>query len=335
MKNRLLITISDINGSKQYSVHEVIKKVILITLLILALIAIGTFLYIKYLNQSVSSLNEESQKYQDEIVQLKQKSEKYKQTNKMYHTQNEELILFIKESGDKLDSLNEKLHEVEDMIGIGPDIDLNTSFHTRLQMERAETSEKVRKKVIEEQLSTIQKTILLNSIPNGKPLTYKRISSKYGYRKHPATKKKSFHPAVDLTAPSGTPVYAPANGVVVFSGRKGAYGNFLLLAHSYGFKTAYGHLKKYVVKSGQYVTKGELIAYVGSTGRSTGPHLHYEVRYLDKWINPEPFMEWRLEKINDIRDKITKVDWSSILLQTNQLITLSTSKKESNGFSGQ
>ncbi|MDD3500272.1 MAG: M23 family metallopeptidase, partial [Sulfurovum sp.] len=183
-----------------------------------------------------------------------------------------------------------------------------------------------KEKVQEEQITSIQKALVLNSIPNGKPLKYGRISSGYGYRTHPITQRESFHPALDFTAKNGTPVYAPASGVVVFAKRKGAYGNFLLLDHSFGFKTAYGHLSRFAVKSGDFVSKGDLIAYVGSTGRSTGPHLHYEIRYLDKWLNPKPFTQWNLENINDISAKITQVDWDSILKQAQNIITLTTEK---------
>ncbi len=135
---------------------------------------------------------------------------------------------------------------------------------------------------------------------------------------------KSFHAGLDLPAKHGTPIYAPASGVVAFAVKKGAYGNFLLLTHSYGFKTAYGHLSRFAVKSGDYVTKGQKIAYVGSTGRSTGPHLHYEVRYLTKWLDPKNFMFWDLDNINYITDKIDTVNWKSILQQTEKLISLST-----------
>ena len=321
MKNRLIITISDIHGSKQYSVHEVIKKVFFFAVLTFILIGVGTYFYIELLNNKLSNLKVQTLEYkkempllQHEIITLTDTSTHYKQENTQLHVQQNALITQIEDTSDKLYSVNKQLIEVEEMIGIGPD--LNASFQARLKEERT--------KVVEEQLSTIQKALLLNSIPNGKPLTYKRISSKFGYRTHPVTKKKSFHPALDLPAKTGTPVYAPASGVVVYAKRKGAYGNFLLIAHSFGFKTAYGHLSKFAVKSGAYVSKGDLIAYVGNTGRSTGAHLHYEIRYLDKWVDPQPFMTWDLDNINYISDRITKVDWQSILEQTEKFIKLAT-----------
>ena len=322
MKNRLILTISDIHGSKQYSVHEIIKKVILFAVLTFILIGIGTYFYIELLNNRLSGLKLQTVEHKKEITILKEKGEVYKERNIELNLQQEELIVLIQGTSEKLYSVNEHLEEVEEMIGIGPD--LNASFQARLEKERLKVKKVLRAELKEEQLSNIQKALLLNSIPNGKPLAYKRISSKFGYRIHPTKKTKSFHPALDLPAKHGTPIYAPASGVVVYAKRKGDYGNFLLLAHSFGFKTAYGHLSKFAVKSGAYVSKGDLIAYVGNTGRSTGAHLHYEIRYLDKWVDPQPFMTWDLDNINYISDRITKVDWKSILKQTEKFIKLVT-----------
>ena len=322
MKNRLIITISDVHSSKQYSVHEIIKKIIAGAILLLISIALATYLYINFLNNRVSKLNKQKLEFQNEIVKLEETSATYKHKNDILEKQNVRLTHQIQENSDKLVSVNEKLEEVEEMIGYGPD--LNASFQDRVENARGKVVQAIKEEVEQEHISSIQKALILNSIPNGKPVRYTRVSSKYGYRTHPVTKKQSFHPALDLKAKRGTPVYAPASGVVVLAKRKGAYGNLLLLDHSFGFKTAYGHLSKFAVKSGDFVSKGDLVAYVGSTGRSTGPHLHYEIRYLDKWLNPKSFIQWNLENINDISDKITQVDWKSIHKQTQDIITLST-----------
>lgn len=326
MKNRLIITISDIHGSKQYSVHQIIKKVILFTLLLFVLIGVGTYLYIELLNHRLSGLRLHTVEYKKELGMLENISTSYRQKNAELTLQQRELVLLVRNTNEKLYSVNEKLLEVEEMIGFGPD--LNASFQARLEIERTEAAhelkEVLKEELKEEQLSTIQKTLLFNSIPNGKPLAYKRISSGYGYRTHPTKKTTSFHPAVDIPAKHGTPIYAPASGVVVYAKRKNSYGKFLLLAHSFGFKTAYAHLSRFAVKSGDYVSKGDLIAYVGNTGRSTGAHLHYEVRYLDKWLDPRPFISLDLDDINDISAKITKVNWQSILEQTSNFIKLAT-----------
>ncbi|MGC9352035.1 MAG: peptidoglycan DD-metalloendopeptidase family protein, partial [Sulfurovum sp.] len=292
--------------------------------LLLMIIAVATYLYINFLNNQLSKLNHQKIEFQNQIVTLKKSSAAYKQKNEILSQENVQLTHQIEENSDKLASVNEKLHEVEEMIGYGPDF--NATFQDRVETAHGKVVEALKEEFQQEQITSIQKALVLNSIPNGKPLEYRRISSGYGYRTHPITKRKSFHPAMDLTAKRGTPIYAPASGVVVFAKRKGAYGKFLLLAHSFGFKTAYGHLSRFAVKSGDFVSKGDLIAYVGSTGRSTGPHLHYEIRYLDKWLNPKPFTQWNLENINDISAKITQVDWESILMQTQDIITLTTEK---------
>ena len=329
MKNRFIITISDIHGSKQYSVHEIIKKIIFFAVLTLILIGVGTFFYIQFLNSKVDKLKVETAHFKQEMITLQATSASLKKENKQLNVLKQQLVSLIEENTDKLDSMKSHLREVEEIIGIGPDI--NASFAERIQQAKVH-EEETKKKLVEniqnevkkEKVTAIQKALLLNSIPNGKPLNYRRIASNFGYRIHPVTHKKSFHAGLDLPADYGTPVYAPASGVVVYANKKGAYGNFMLIAHSYGFKTAYGHLSKFAVKSGDYVTKGQKIAYVGSTGRSTGAHLHYEIRYLTKWVDPKPFMFWNLDNINYISDKIDTVNWTSILKQTEKLISLST-----------
>ena len=329
MKNRFIITISDIHGSKQYSVHEIIKKVILFALLTFVLIGVLTFFYVKYLNNKVDELRVETEHFKQEMITLKATSDSLKEENQELNILKKQLVSLIDENTDKLNSMKSHLREVEEIIGIGPDI--NASDADRIQQAK-EHEEETKKKLVEniqnevkkEKVTAIQKALLLNSIPNGKPLHYKRIASPFGYRIHPVTHKNTFLAGLDLPAKYGTPIYAPASGVVVYAAKKGAYGNFMLIAHSYGFKTAYGHLSKFAVKSGDYVTKGQKIAYVGSTGRSTGPHLHYEIRYLTKWVDPKPFMFWNLDNINYITDKIDTVNWKSILKQTEKLISLST-----------
>ncbi len=104
------------------------------------------------------------------------------------------------------------------------------------------------------------------------------ISSSYGIRKDPFTQKKRFHKGVDFACEEGTPVKASQKGKVVFAGEKGEYGYTIILEHWNGYQTLYAHLRRILVREGSYVPKGAIIGEVGSTGRSTGPHLHFEVR---------------------------------------------------------
>lgn len=119
------------------------------------------------------------------------------------------------------------------------------------------------------------------------------ITSTFGYRRSPFGWGREYHPGLDIAARAGTPVVATGDGVVTFSGWKGSYGRTVIIDHGYGFTTLYGHNQKNVVSVGQRVTKGQIIAYVGSSGRSTGPHVHYEIRLHDKLTNPRYYLSGR------------------------------------------
>lgn len=128
------------------------------------------------------------------------------------------------------------------------------------------------------------------SIPNGMPLARAVLTSNYGMRVHPILGGPRKHEGIDLAAPRGTPVYAPADGVVEKASWFSSYGNFIEIDHGGSMETRYGHLSGYAVAAGDHVTKGQLIGYVGTTGRSTGPHLHYEVRVGGAAVDPTPYL---------------------------------------------
>jgi murein DD-endopeptidase MepM/ murein hydrolase activator NlpD len=112
------------------------------------------------------------------------------------------------------------------------------------------------------------------------------VTSNFGYRISPFTGQREFHKGIDISSPVGTPIYAPARGKIVHNNRDGSYGLSIKLDHGSGLMTRYAHMHRSAVKVGQTVTRGELVGYVGSTGRSTGPHLHYEVRLNGVPVNP-------------------------------------------------
>ncbi len=116
-----------------------------------------------------------------------------------------------------------------------------------------------------------------------------RVASGYGYRIDPVYHVRRFHQGMDFTAPKGTDVYATGKGRVFSTGWKQGYGNTVVIDHGFGYKTLYAHLHKSLVKKGQKVNRGDVIALVGNTGKSTGPHLHYEVRLKDRPIDPRNF----------------------------------------------
>ena len=129
----------------------------------------------------------------------------------------------------------------------------------------------------------------LESRPTGRPVAG-RISSGFGPRKAPFSGYFEFHPGVDIAANYGTPVAATAKGVVVFAGYRSGYGKTVLVRHKFGFQTMYCHNSSIKVKSGQEVTRGQVIARVGSSGISTGPHLHYEVHLNGARVNPSRYL---------------------------------------------
>ena len=128
------------------------------------------------------------------------------------------------------------------------------------------------------------------SVPSRMPLETARMSSNFGMRTHPVLGGHRRHNGIDLAAPSGTPVYATADGQVAKAEYWSSYGNYIQIEHGGEMHTRYAHLSDYNVVAGQAVKKGDLIGFVGSTGRSTGPHLHYEVRVAGEAVDPRPYM---------------------------------------------
>ena len=128
------------------------------------------------------------------------------------------------------------------------------------------------------------------SVPAGMPLQDAMLTSDYGMRTHPVLGGRRNHKGVDLAQPSGTPVYATADGIVAMAERYSSYGNYIQIEHGGELQTRYAHLSGYAVSAGEQVRKGQLIGFVGSTGRSTGPHLHYEVRVAGEAVDPRPYM---------------------------------------------
>jgi len=128
------------------------------------------------------------------------------------------------------------------------------------------------------------------SVPSRMPLSGFRMTSDYGMRTHPVLGRRKRHKGVDLAAPTGTPVYATADGMIDRADYSRSYGLVIYVDHGADLETRYAHLSKLAVAEGERVRKGDLIGYVGSTGRSTGPHLHYEVRVDGVAVNPIPYM---------------------------------------------
>jgi len=288
MKNRLIITVSDIKGTKSYNVHQFIKKVLLSVILIVLLVIGGSFWLISYLNDEILSVKKNKE---TELKILNEKEEKLLAQNKLYSIQ-------IKSKVKDIDELNQKLDEIHTIIGVGKNA----------------TKSEITKKTLAA-INIDKKKYTLMVIPNGKPLINYRVSSNFGYRINPITKRKQFHRGIDLAAPKKTPIRATADGIVEHVQPKniGDYGRVIRLSHNYGFKTTFAHMNKTLVKIGDIVKKGQIIGLVGTSGRSSGPHLHYEIRYASTLLNPKNFIKWNLDTYDTIFKNERKVEWESLI----------------------
>lgn len=142
----------------------------------------------------------------------------------------------------------------------------------------------------------------LAGVPQHLPASLEFISSGFGYRADPFTGEGAFHAGLDFKGPIGAPIYAAAKGVVSFAGQRQGYGNCIEIDHGNGLVTRYAHMSAFRANLGQAVNPGDVIGAIGSTGRSTGPHLHFEVRINDQPVNPRPFLEAATHVLKEDRD---------------------------------
>ena len=136
----------------------------------------------------------------------------------------------------------------------------------------------------------LKQSVLKETLPTLYPVDVPYSSSSYGWRMDPILGKRAFHEGVDFSAAHGEPIYATAGGIVKRAGKAGNYGNLVTINHGGGLQTRYAHISKILVKKGDIVKKKDLIAYVGNTGRSTGPHLHYEIRLNEHSLDPKQYL---------------------------------------------
>ncbi len=288
MKNRLIITVSDVNSTKSYNIHQVVKKSIIIIIFISILVLAGSFWFINFLSQEMDDLRADKK---IEMNLLIEKEKKLQAQNLFYSMQ-------IKGKVKDIEELSSKLDNIEEIIGIKKNDEKGA-------INRA----------ILAQITSAQKMYMLNTIPNGSPLEETLVKSSFGYRVHPVTKRKKFHRGLDLRARLKTSVYATADGVVRFVQpyNKGDFGRVIIISHNFGFESVYAHLSKTKVKIGDVIKRNQLIGLSGNSGRSTGPHLHYEVRYASKVLNPRDYINWNLKTYETIFNKQRRVQWESLV----------------------
>lgn len=155
----------------------------------------------------------------------------------------------------------------------------------------AELDDRKQKLVLLETL-IMERDLKKNTVPEGWPLLSGGVvTSKFGYRRHPITGRRSMHKGIDIAGKKGSDIVAMADGLVIFSARKSGYGNIVEIRHANGLETRYAHNSRNLVKEGDLVRKGQVIAKLGSTGRSTGPHVHFEVRRNGEAVDPMRYLD--------------------------------------------
>lgn len=196
---------------------------------------------------------------------------------------------------NELNQLNDQLFDLQKLLNIGLNLTKKSNIYKDIQDE--------------------DKRYILNNIPSGSPLKKIFITSNFGYRIHPLKGIKKFHAGLDLRAKIGTKIYSPANGIVVKTRNynNGGYGKMITIRHNYGFSTLYGHLNDIYVKEGDIISKNTIIGLSGNTGSSNGPHLHYEVKFIGKHINPLAFIYWNTKTFDSIFDINTKIKWVKLI----------------------
>lgn len=240
--------------------------------------------------------------------QLEQEKSKLQTQYKLLTRQMDEMQEVLEDLQERDDNLYRVIFQAEPIpLSLRKTIPPNTAYYEQLlEMTNAQIAVSTTKKS-----SELKKQIYLQSksydhlmqlaknnearlrhIPAIQPVLnkdLKRTASGYGWRIDPVYRTRRFHEGMDFTAPTGTDIFATGDGTIVYTGWKQGYGNCVDIDHGFGYMTRYGHCSKIISKRGQKVQRGDVIALVGSTGKSTGPHLHYEVHFRGTVMNPQNF----------------------------------------------
>lgn len=290
-KLNIMIFSPDDGKTYNFTIPSVlIKSIIILNIFILITFGIMGFLFHKYIPKRgyIAKLEKENKVLKEQLSTFSNKISKLNDDIKRLNTLTTKLRIMAnlnikKENEEGVGGPS--FEEVKNFIDLNEIQDENIKkIHYAIDKLKFELAQE--DKNIKELFNYLKKkNIKLSCTPSIMPAEG-WISSPFGYRRDPFTGRRRFHEGIDISNRAGTPVVAPADGIVVFTGRDGGYGNLIVISHGYGISTRFGHLKKIFVKPGQKVQRGDIIGEIGNTGRSTGPHLHYEVRIYGKPVNP-------------------------------------------------
>ena len=255
-----------------------------------AIISLLAFRFIGSPNEKL--LRAENERMKDRYRELTKETKKIEQQMKELEDRDNEVYRSIFEATPIPDSARlkdlEKEKQIAKVEGMEQNDLINSIVSTLNNMQSRINAQRASYKDLGGMVKDKEK--LLAATPAIQPVSnadLKRIASGFGYRIDPVYKTVKLHPGLDFAAPAGTPIYATANGTVEFAGNRGdGYGNNVIINHGYGYKTLFGHMFKIKARAGERVNRGEVIGWVGSTGKSTGPHCHYEVIKNGNKIDP-------------------------------------------------
>ncbi len=292
MRHRYLITITDYRGARHFTLSQLMRRMIAGLAAALALVLVSGSLLLHGLNSKVVNLN-------GELTTLESRQAEILAVNSRLLAERDLLHDDIEEKAASLAALGDELEHIEIMIGL-----------------RAEPQRPLAQRVDTASQTAFEKRLMLESIPSGFPVESEIVTSNFGMRRHPIEERMAMHGGIDLRAPTGTPIYATADGVVEWASfhHNSGLGNMVKLVHNYGFSTVFGHMDEIEgnVQVGRYVKRGELLGYSGNTGASAAPHLHYEVRHLNRRLNPKPFVHWSMEDYDRVFTEEDRVEWESL-----------------------
>ncbi len=287
MKNKYIITIVPANSGR-------VKKLTISTRQFHFLLGGAIFFFFFFVFLFVhfiysSAKNQQIVRLKQEITILKKVNAKYQKTADNL----EEKLNYFSDKAKKLAMLvGADISIDDDPLGIGGSDYVFSPYAQYLNKDLDAMNERA-EKLFEgyKRLSNIykKKNDILRKTPSIWPVKG-FITDGFGYRIDPFTGKRAFHKGVDLAAKRGTPIIAPADGIVTMAGKTKGYGNFVVINHENNIVTRYGHLRDIFVKRGQMVRRGDVIGTVGNTGRSTGPHLHFEILVNGKAVNPKDYI---------------------------------------------
>lgn len=291
MRHRYLITITDYKGAHHFTLSQLMRRMLAGVLCTVVAIFLTGSLLLHGLSNKVGELNQET-------AHLQSLHDSIKADNQALLAERALLQDEVNNKARSLAALGDELENIEIMIGL-----------------RAEPERPLAQRIDTASQTAFEKRLMLESIPSGYPVESGRVTSSFGMRRHPIQNRTAMHGGVDLRAPRGTPIYATADGVVEWASKhhNSGLGKMVKLVHNYGFSTIYGHMDQIDVRVGNYVKRGQLLGHSGNTGASTAPHLHYEVRHLNRRLDPSPFLRWSMDDYDILFTKEDRVEWESLV----------------------